>query len=214
MALVEIPVPDETTLARIPIPPDVEDLLDDARTRVDAYFERTRDEPRIAFVPCDFTMAYRALAWIREEGLAPGPLFCEWGSGFGVVAMCASRLGFESTGIEVDADLIDEATALATTHDITVEFVAGSFIPEGSDAIGDGLTEFAWLDVSSPPAYDALGLDPEDFDVVFAYPWPGEQGVILDLFAAHGATGALLLTQQGTEGTRLHRSGPRRRRDL
>jgi hypothetical protein len=212
--LTEIRVPEETELARITMPPAVAELLRDADGRVNAYFERTRDEPVISFVPCDFPIAFRALTWIREEGLAPGPSFCEWGSGFGVVAMLASYLGFESTGIEVVPDLIDEAASLAADHDMAVEFVEGSFIPEGSDAIGDGLTEFAWLDVGTGSAYGDLGLDPEDFDLVFAYPWPGEQDVIFDLFDAHAADGALLLTQQGTEGTRLHRRGGPRRRHL
>ena len=35
-----------------------------------------------------------------------------------------------------------------------------------------------------------LGLDPDDFDIVFAYPWPGEEQIIFDLFASHAATGA------------------------
>ncbi len=212
MALNEIRVPEDAELAQIEIPDDIRRLLADADQRIAHYVERTQDAPVIAFVPCDFPTAYRALVWIREEGLAPGTSFCEWGSGFGVVAMLAASLGFEATGIEVEADLVDEATELATDYEIPVEFVEGSFIPDGSDAIGDGLTEFAWLDVGTPPAYDTLGLDPDDFDVVFAYPWPGEQDVICDLFEAHAATGSLLLTQQGTEGTRLYRRGARRSR--
>jgi hypothetical protein len=48
-------------------------------------------------------------------------------------------------------------------------------------------------------------LDPDDFDVVFAYPWPGEEQVIFDLFAGSTAVGALLLTYHGLEGLRLHR---------
>jgi hypothetical protein len=213
VALTEIRLPDEAALAAIDVPADVAALFDDADERIADYFERTQDAPVIAFVPCDFPAAWRALRWMQGEGLATGPSFCEWGSGFGVVAMLAATAGFESTGIEVVADLVEESERLATDHGITVEFVEGSFVPDGSDAVSDALTEFAWLDVSTPAAYDALGLDPEDFDVIFAYPWPGEQDVIFDLFDAHAADGALLLTQQGTEGTRLHRRAGHRRND-
>jgi hypothetical protein len=50
-----------------------------------------------------------------------------------------------------------------------------------------------------------LQLDPDDFDIIFAYPWPGEEQVIFDLFADNAAVGALLLTYLGQEGLRLQR---------
>jgi hypothetical protein len=50
-----------------------------------------------------------------------------------------------------------------------------------------------------------MGLDINDFDMVFAYPWPGEQHVIERLFDRFAADGALLMTYNGTEGVRLFR---------
>ena len=45
---------------------------------------------------------------------------------------------------------------------------------------------------------DALG-------VLLAWPWPGEEQIVFDLFARYGAVGALLLTYHGLEGVRLQR---------
>ena len=42
-------------------------------------------------------------------------------------------------------------------------------------------------------------------DVVFSYPWPGEEQVIFDVFEASAAVGALLLTYHGQEGMKLQR---------
>jgi hypothetical protein len=50
-----------------------------------------------------------------------------------------------------------------------------------------------------------LRRDPDDFDLVFAYPWPGSEDVIYRLFDAFAATEALLLTFHGSEGLRVDR---------
>jgi hypothetical protein len=65
--------------------------------------------------------------------------------------------------------------------------------------------DFAWMTTDAQAAYEDLGLEPDDFDLIFAYPWPGEEQVIFDLFADCAATGALLLTYHGLEGVRLQR---------
>ncbi len=56
------------------------------------------------------------------------------------------------------------------------------------------------------PYSDAdLDLEPEDFDLVYAYPWPGEEKVIFDLFESCASVGALLLTFHSQDGLRLQR---------
>lgn len=65
--------------------------------------------------------------------------------------------------------------------------------------------EFAWLDTDAPSAYDDLGVDVDDFDVLFAYPWPGEEDVVVDLFERYAAVGALLVTYQGVEAVHVRR---------
>ena len=78
-------------------------------------------------------------------------------------------------------------------------------MPDGVEPHLDWTDGVAWLTTTGPDGYDELELDPDDFDVIFAYPWPGEEQVIFDLFADYAAVGALLLTYHGIEGVRLQR---------
>ena len=110
----------------------------------------------------------------------------------------AAMLKFRAYGIEIDRRLVDASKRLADDFGLPVKFVHGSFIPPRGGAYADeGLannnTEFLGL-TDTDNAYSKLGLDPEDFDVFFAYPWPGEEHVIENLFAHYAAEGALLLT--------------------
>ncbi len=50
-----------------------------------------------------------------------------------------------------------------------------------------------------------IGLDPDDFDVVFAYPWPGEERLIESLFEKYAAEEALLLMYNKFNSVRLRR---------
>ena len=161
------------------------------------------------FVPCCFETVCRTLMAIEELSLAPGNLFCEWGSGFGVVASVAGMLGFDACGIEIDRDLHDAATELAEDFDIPVEFINGSFIPAGADdlierASVDGDDKFM-LNTFTDGSYDDLGLDVCDFDLVFAYPWPHDEELTDILFERYAAHGALLLTYSGLESVRIKR---------
>ena len=71
----------------------------------------------------------------------------------------------------------------------------------------DWADDVAWLSTDGPDGYEELELEPDDFDVVFAYPWPGEEQVIFDLFADSAAVGALLLTYHGHEGVQAAAQG-------
>ena len=48
-------------------------------------------------------------------------------------------------------------------------------------------------------------LEVTELDVVFAYPWPGEEEAVVDLFEAFAADGTLLVTYHGLEDLRLQR---------
>ena len=71
--------------------------------------------------------------------------------------------------------------------------------PPGADSrrgtIGDG-----------PSGYLELGRSLDDFDIVYAYPWSGEESLMLDLFRCHGHRDALLLLH-GSQGVRIYRRG-------
>jgi hypothetical protein len=184
------------------IPSDVRSLLREAERRIE-HFQRTAHVP--GFVPSDYEGAYGVLRALAESDLAPGSLFCEWGSGFGVVACLAALVGFDACGIEIEGELVDAARRLAADFSLPVEFIHGSFIPRGGEAglaIGDG---FGWLTTDSDGIPEALGLAPDDPAVVFAYPWPDEERALAGLFERYAARGAVLVTHHEGGTFRLRR---------
>jgi hypothetical protein len=189
------------------VPRDVRSFLREAERRV----ERFRRACRVpGFVPSDFRRAYAALHALAEAGLAPGSLFCEWGSGFGVVSCLAALLDFDAVGIEIEGELVDAARELADDFGLPVEFVRGSFIPAGAEAFVEAGGEFAWLATDGGDPLAELGLAPDDPAVVYAYPWPDEEQVTAGLFERYAAPGALLVTHHASEEFRLRRKTPGR----
>lgn len=180
-------------------------FLADATERIDAFFEERWQEPIVGFVPSDFEKLWPALAAVMEQELAPGRRFCEWGCGFGVVAGLAAALGFDAHGIEIEPDLIAQAQALLTAHRLAVKLVVGSFIPPGGEQLAQIKAEMAWLITDGADGHALLSCEPTDWDVVFAYPWPGEEHVIERLFDRYARPGALLITWRTEKGARVQR---------
>jgi hypothetical protein len=203
MALVDV----NLSVDRIAPPSDVRALLDEAERRIERF---QRDCRVPAFVPSDFAGAYGVLRALADSGAAPGSLFCEWGSGFGVVACLAAMLDFDAHGIEIDAGLVEEARRLAADFGLPVEFVCGSFIPAGAERSVGGDDRFAWLTTRAAGAEEEADLGPADFDVVFAFPWPDEEEVIPTLFHRHAAAGAVLVTYHEAQDFRVRRKVARR----
>ena len=200
MRLVELPL----ELSQEPIPTDVARLIADAQQRIADLEDESRAEIP-AFVPSDFALVYRGLRAIQIANLATGRRFLEWGSGLGVVTCLAVSVGFDAAGIEIEPKLVRLAEELAKEHRVAAQFVCGSFVPEGAEPQVDFARDVNWLSTGGPDGYQELELDPDDFDVVFAYPWPGEEQVIFDLFLGCAAVGTLLLTYHGVDGLRLQR---------
>lgn len=186
------------------LPEHVVRLLADAQHRVDQLEDQTRAAIP-AFVPSDFELAYRALVHIHSARLATGRRFIEWGSGIGAVTCLAALAGFNSVGIEIEPALVAIAEELAGAYEIDAQFALGSFVPHGAEPRLDWTGGVTWLSTHGPDGYAELELDPDDFDIVFAYPWPGEEQVIFDLFQDSAAVGSLLLTYHGQDGLRLNR---------
>ena len=189
-------------------PPSAEsaELIRDARERIERFFhDRPATDPIPSFVVCDFEMADQAIRAIVDAGLAPGPVFCEWGAGFAVVSGLAAQHGMFSYGIEIHRDLVEQARRLLADHHVEVELAQGSLVPEGGDVIVDEMASQDWLKTNEHPAYDELDMDVCDFDLIFAYPWPGEEELIEALFDAFAADGALLLTYHGMNEIKLQR---------
>ena len=182
-------------------------LFDDGWERWSRFDTEVRRHEWHPFVAADYESVLRALLGLR----APGLRFLEWGSAHGVIKIMADLLGFEACGIELDASLVRVARSLATKYESSARFAIGSFLPGGyewkppsSDArlgtIGEGV-----------PGYAELGHPLEDFDVVFAYPWTGEEPMMLDIMRRYGGREALLLLYGVSSGIEILRGGRRER---
>lgn len=155
------------------------------------------------FVPADYDQVLRTLLPLR----APGLRFLEWGSATGVITIMADLLGFEAYGIELDAQLVDVARGLADRYHSNARFAAGSFLPAGyryHSRSGDDRIGTIGFGRSG---YPELGHPLEDFDIVFAYPWHGEEEMMLDLMRSYGGSGARLVLHGAREGARIYRGG-------
>lgn len=205
MALLDVKRP----LDGATIPPDVQEFLDEADRRIDELHIPGRVT---GFVPSDYAGAFTVLRAVAAAGLSRGPRFCEWGSGFGVVTCLAAMLDFEACGIEIEAELVEQARQLADDFGVPAEFAHGSFVPRGAERRVHASGTYAWLMTEGDYAYDDLGLDPRDMDLVFAYPWPDEEAVTGDLFDRYAGDGALLVTYHGGDEFRLRRKARRRGR--
>ena len=203
MPLTSIEMPDFME-RQAPIPRRVAELLEVADSRIDRFVNR--EGRRIhGFVASDYVAAFSALEWVQQNNLLSGQTFCEWGCGFGVVTMLAALAGMDACGIEVESELVECAEKLAADLEIACQFSGGSLIPDGADRLVEFVEDIAHIDTDSPGAYEDLGLDVDDFDLIYVYPWPGEERYLEDVFEHYAAKGALLLTYHGIEDLRLQR---------
>ncbi len=203
-------VPLELPCLALPQPPAVQGFLAAAQRRIDAWFARPEHRAGHGFIPCDPAPVFDALCALRQQEPAAERLL-EWGSGFGVITGLAAGLGFDAHGIELDATLVPEAERLLAAHRLRATFACGSFVPDDYDAEASADLETRTV-LGQPAAYDALGRDLDEFDVVFAYPWPTEEAMYCELFRRRAGHGAILVTYSRQEGVRSYRKLVRRRR--
>jgi hypothetical protein len=172
-----------------------------------AHFDRAvRQQSFHPFVAADYERVLHALLPLR----APGLRFLEWGSATGVVTIIADLLGFEAYGIELDRQLVDIARRLAEKYRSRARFAEGSFLPAGyrwRPSDGDGRLGTIGQGAS---AYPQLGHALEDFDLVYAYPWGGEEPMMQDLMRSYGRRDARLLLH-GDNDVRLYAGLPAER---
>lgn len=171
-------------------------------------FDRTvRQRDFHAFVAADYPRVLEALVPLRGRGLR----FLEWGSATGVITILADQLGFDACGIELDEDLVEVARGLAARFGSGARFAAGSFLPTGYVWRAAGGDARMGTIGTGSSGYLALGVPLDDFDVVYGYPWAGEEPMMHDLMRSYGARGARLVLAGGTEGVRVFRDGRRER---
>lgn len=155
------------------------------------------------FVAADYEVVLKALLPFRTPGL----MFLEWGSASGVITIMADLLGFSAFGIELDPQLVRIARALALQLDSGATFTEGSFLPRGyrfRPPDGDGRLGTIG---QGPSGYLRMGHQLDEFDLVFAFPWGGEEPLMLDLIRAYGRRGAHLLLHTVNDGVRVYREG-------
>ncbi len=168
------------------------------------HFDRTvRERGFHAFIASEYEMVLDALIAHR----APGLRFLELGSGSGVITIMADLLGYDAYGIELDVALVATAREMAQRFESRARFVQGSFFPAGYTFQGaDGALRTGTLG-EGRSGYQELGLALDDFDVVFGFPWGGEEPVLLHLMKHYGNPDALLLMNSVTEGVQAFRGG-------
>ncbi len=165
----------------LPVPHFIDCFIHDAEDRAEAYGNQPG---KGLFIPGDYRYAFQVIQWLlRSETVAKGVSFLEWGSGQGMVAILASLLGLKASGVEIDEKLVWESRELAARYDTLVEFEHGSYDPDSED-----------LEV----------VTAEGRDMVYVYPWPGEEAFFLQLFAGTAPAGALLMMCFGPEDIRLY----------
>lgn len=190
--------------------PETPSIADETLTRLLAAGTEIWDEFRThaghrfhRFIPCDQAGAYQALRGLRGRAST----FVELGSAAGVVTIMADLLGFEACAIELEPFLVERSIELAERFGSGATFVEGSFVPPGYQDDVENLSADRLTPTGGACAYDELGLELDDFDLVFAYPWPGEEVWLLEMMRRFGRSDALLLTYDAAEGFRLSDGG-------
>jgi hypothetical protein len=179
------------------------ELMDEGRRIWDRFDVEVRQQEFHPFVAADYELMLDTLLRLREPGLS----FLEWGSASGVITIMADLLGYDACGIEIDPDLVDTARELAQQFGSSARFVAGSFLPAGyqwRSSCGD--TRLGTIG-DARSGYLELGRPLEEFDIVYAYPWSGEDAMMRDIMKRYGRRGARLLLNSGSAGLTMLRDG-------
>jgi len=196
------------------IPDDIATMLTEAGKRCDDFFEAGLGRRYPRYLPSNAEKVYAAISAIEDSGLLRGNTFCEWGSGFGIATCLASLIGFEAFGLELEDGLVELSTQLAADLQIPVEFLCTSYLPEGyeeiegiggKDLLPPQATISGGANIETTPIYE--GLDPDEVDLFFVYPWPGQEEFMMDLFQAIASEDAILLIYHADASTTAYRRG-------
>ena len=172
--------------------------------QADQIWEELQNEDDFAsYASSNYEVLYQTLCELKTKATT----FLECGSGLGVATIMASHVGFEAYGIEAKPSLVDFSRKFNDQLNCNAVFANGSFIPD----------EFEWdpattdepvrtfIDVAA--AYDELDMSLEDFDLIYAYPWPTEYSLYLDFLTQYARPDALFLCYDAREGMLLRKVG-------
>ena len=139
------------------------------------------------FVASQYEEVHEVLAKLAGDGRQ---VFLEWGSATGAITIMAEILGFEAYGIEIVGDYIEAARRLAEEFECQAEFLEGSFVPRSYRDAEDSES----LEIGLPDAYDDHVIEICDADVIYAFPWPDDREVHLDIFHRYAHPGAVYVS--------------------
>lgn len=189
----------------LPLPAGLPEWIAASRARLELYWDQFSQQPLPQYVECDFDVVATALHEIVTSDLADGRLFVEWGCGFAVVTGIAALLGMDAIGIEAEEMLCVEGRKLLARQGITAEIWQGNFLPTGAKALAEDTDPLVSLTHAIPSAYGTHHMGLDDFAVVFAYPWPGEEHFLRLVFDRFARSDALLLMFRGPYHIELYR---------
>ena len=179
MSLIEIPL----TLPDEDLPASVDRFLQEAERRTTDFLEEVPGG--IRFIPCDGITVYLAMHALCRSNRLTGKKFCEWGSALGMITGLASLCGLEASGIEIETVLVEASRQLLQDFGLPDQIYHGSFDPD------------------TPPGLPKE-IKHDAFDLIYVYPWPGEEDDMRRLFEKHAAPGAHLLLFLGIEDISLY----------
>lgn len=187
-----------------PVPQEISHRIADDLNRIEAFQDRW-DRPQIEqFVAADYVHVFQVLDWTVGTQMMIGRRFLEWGCGFAVVSAIAAGFDLDVIGVEAEQELLAEGRRTIEAWEAPVELLHGNFLPSDADLLADDPT-LPSLGHEVPNAYDQLGLDLDDFALVYSYPWPGEDDFHERVFDRFANFGALLLMFCGPNDLRLQR---------
>jgi len=161
-------------------------LIQDCKETGEEILSRPEGQGDIAqFEPADGLVCWNLLNSVKRQYYVDRtPVFCEWGSGLGLVTLLAASLGFRATGIEVEDELVELSREVSQQHAIPASFIHTSMYPK---------------DNPQP------SIDYREVDLFFAYPWPDQISQMVKVFEEVAPTGAIFLCYHGGRNFRLLR---------
>jgi len=161
-------------------------LISDCKVASDEISSRASGSGNIPeFVPANGRTSWNLLNSIVKHAFPDNkPVFCEWGSGPGLVTLLASIIGMNASGIEIEEELVDLARDFSQQHAIPATFIHASIYP-----------------ADNPISF----INYKDVDLFFAYPWPNQISRITGLFEQVARSGAVLVCYHGGRNYRVLR---------
>jgi hypothetical protein len=165
----------------------------------------------VGFHASDLLKTFQHLSWIQTAyslgNATRVDWFCEWGAGLGGVSACASELGLNAFGFEVDFRLVQQARKLFEKYSMDIPMLEGSFLPDDASLRRERHC-FRSLETTAKSAWEQAPVSAEQVSLYYAYPWPGEEASIYQLFDQVASPGTLLFCFHGASEYSLWRRVP------